>query len=73
MLRQVYPLLVVSGKTYDEGESTITLTVEDLEKLESDPREVFKSFCREETGQEATPHFIDLFERAVKQSEEEAQ
>ena len=73
MLRQVYPLLVVSGKTYDEGESTITLTVEDLEKLESDPREVFKSFCREETGQEATPHFLDLFERAVKQSEEEAQ
>lgn len=71
MLRQVYPhLLVVSGKNYEEGESTITLTIAELEKMESDPREVFRSFCREETGQEATPHFIDLFERAVKQSEE---
>lgn len=33
MLRQVYPhLLVVSGKNYEKGESTITLTIAELEE-----------------------------------------
>lgn len=70
-LRQVYPHpLVVSGKTYGGDETTITLTMEELEQMESDPREVFKSFCREEMGEEASPHFLALFEQAVSRCEE---
>lgn len=67
-LRQVYPnALVVAGKTYDGEDITITLTMEQLEQMESDPAEVFKSFCREEMGQEATDHFLQLFARAVEE------
>lgn len=70
-LRSVYPhLLAVSGKVYEGDETTITLTMEALEQMENDPREVFKSFCREELGEEAKPHFIELFEKAVSRYEE---
>lgn len=70
-LRSVYPhLLAVSGKVYEGDETTITLTMEELEQMENDPREVFKSFCREELGEEAKPHFIELFEKAVSRYEE---
>ena len=71
-LRQVYPnALVVAGKTYDGEDTTITLTMEQLEQMESDPTEVFKSFCREEMGQEATDHFLQLFARAVEEADAE--
>ena len=71
-LRQVYPnALVVAGKTYDGKDTTITLTMEQLEQMESDPAEVFKSFCREEMGQEATDHFLQLFARAVEEADAE--
>ena len=72
-LRQVYPHpLVVSGKRYEADETTITLTMEELEQMERDPREVFRSFCREEMGQEASSHMLTLFENAVRASEEDA-
>lgn len=71
-LRQVYPnALVVAGKTYDGEDTTITLTMEQLEQMESDPAEVFKSFCREEMGQEATAHFLQLFVQAVEEADAE--
>ena len=71
-LRQVYPnALVVAGKTYDGEDTTITLTMEQLEQMESDPAEVFKSFCREEMGQEATDHFLQLFAQAVEEADTE--
>lgn len=71
-LQQVYPnALVVAGKTYDGEDTTITLTMEQLEQMESDPAEVFKSFCREEMGQEATDHFLQLFAQAVEEADAE--
>lgn len=70
-LRQVYPNALVAGKTYDGEDTTITLTMEQLEQMESDPTEVFKSFCREEMGQEATDHFLQLFARAVEEADAE--
>ena len=70
-LRQVYPHpLVVSGKAYEGDETTISLTMEEFEQMENDPSQVFRSFCREEMGQEATPHFVGLFEKAVRRYEE---
>ena len=70
-LRQVYPHpLVVSGKAYEEDGTSISLTMEEFEQMENDPSQVFRSFCREEMGQEATPHFVELFEKAVSRYEE---
>ena len=70
-LRQVYPHpLVVSGKAYEGDGTSISLTMEEFEQMENDPSQVFRSFCREEIGQEATPHFVELFEKAVSRYEE---
>ena len=70
-LRQVYPHpLVVSGKAYEGDGTSIRLTMEAFEQMENDPSQVFRSFCREEMGQEATPHFVGLFEKAVRRYEE---
>lgn len=72
-LREVYPqALIVSGKTYEGDDTTITLTMEELEQMEENPEEIFRSFCREELGQEATDHFLELFRDAVRFAEEEA-
>ena len=62
--------LVVTGKAYEGDNTSITLTMEELERMEEDPAEVFRSFCREELGQEATEHFVDLFRKAVAETEE---
>lgn len=68
--REIYPhLLVVSGKSYDGGETSITLTLEEFEQMEHDPAAVFRSFCREEIGEEATGHFMELFADAVRREE----
>ena len=45
-------------------------TDKEFEQMENDPSQVFRSFCREEMGQEATPHFVELFEKAVRRYEE---
>lgn len=63
--------LIVSGKTYEGEESSITMTLEEFEKLETDPVEIFRHFCREETGSEAEEHQIALFQAAVNKYMEE--
>lgn len=71
-LREQYPnALVIAGKAYDGDNTSITMTMEQLEQLESDPQEVFRSFCREEMNQEATDHFLELFRDAVAAAEED--
>lgn len=70
-LKQIYQYpLVVSGKTYDDAGSSITLTMEEFERMESDPREVFRSFCREEMKEEPSEHFLSLFEQAMEHTAE---
>ena len=70
-LRAIYDHpLVVAGKAYEGDDTSITLTMEELERMEDDPTEVFRSFCREELGQEATDHFVELFRNAVAKTEE---
>ena len=70
-LRKVFPnLLEVSCKTYDGENSTVTLTMEELEKLETDPIEVFRHFCKEEMGMEPDEHLTGLFTAAIKAAEE---
>ena len=67
-LKKIYPnLLEVAGKTFDNPNATVTLTMQELEALETDPVEVFKYFCREETDAAADEHLIELFRRAMKE------
>ena len=71
-LRNAYPnILEFQGKTYDSGDSTVTLTLDELKKLEKDPVEVFRQFCMDEIGEEADNHKIELFEKAIEETEEE--
>ena len=70
-LRQKYPnLLEVSGKTFAGDNASVTLTMEELEKLETSPIEVFKHFCKEEMNEDVDDRVIALFEKAIKATEE---
>ena len=71
-LKTVYPNIIeVQGKTYDSGDSTVTLTLDKLRRIERDPIEVFKQFCKDEIGEESDEHKIELFRQAIKGVEEE--
>ena len=61
---------MLAGETIEGLNSRTDLTMEELERMEEDPAEVFRSFCREELGQEATEHFVELFRKAVAETEE---
>lgn len=66
-LKRVYPNFVYgAGKTYDKDDSSVTMTLEELEAVENDPVAVFKYFCEEETDIEPDEHLISLFEVAMK-------
>jgi len=71
-LKKKFPnLLEASGKSYEGENSTLTLTVEEFEKLETTPLEVFRYFCREEMNCDPDEHQIDLFIKAITAAEEE--
>ena len=63
--------LEVSGRSFEGENTTVTLTMEELEELETNPVEVFRHFCREETDMEPDEHFIRMFEDAVRCAQEE--
>ncbi|MCQ2432531.1 MAG: exonuclease SbcCD subunit D, partial [Clostridia bacterium] len=69
-LKRIFPnLLEVSGKTFESENPTVTLTVDELEKFEADPVEVFRHFCREETDTEPDAYMTELFEMAIAAAE----
>lgn len=71
-LKRLYPnLLVVEGKTFDGDSTSVSMTMEEFEKLETNPIEVFIHFCKEEMNEEADDRIIKLFEKAIKAAEEE--
>lgn len=71
-LKKVYPcLLEASGKNFESEESSVTLSIDQLENLEKDPVEVFKFFCNEQMESEPDEHLVELFRNAVKAVEEE--
>jgi len=71
-LRNIYPNLIeVSGKNYEGEETSITLTMDDLEKMENDPIEIFRHFCKDQIQDEVDEHIVDLFKKAVETVGEE--
>lgn len=65
-LREIYRFpLVVSGKAYQDDGAAVSMTIDELEQLEQNPVEVFRSFCREVLKDEPSEHQMKLFEDAV--------
>jgi len=63
-------ILDISGKSYDGEDGTVSISAEDLERMEDDPVKVFRIFCEESMGKEADDHLTELFREAVQESEE---
>jgi len=73
-LREIYPLLIeCESRSFESDESSITLTVEEYEEMQTDPVKVFDSFCREICDGEPSEHLHELFMNAVTMTEEEEQ
>lgn len=70
-LREIYPLLLeCESRSFDSEESTIKLTVEEYEDMQTDPVKVFESFCVEMCDFEPSEHLRSMFESAVMMTEE---
>ena len=66
LLREKFPgLLEIKGKTFEGEESTITVSIDEFEKLSENPVEVFRRFCTEQMNMEPDSHLVSLFEKAV--------
>ena len=73
-LKKIYPnILEFSGKTFEGDNSSISMTMEEFEKLESDPLEIFKSFCREVMEEEPDGHLISMFLNSLDNGQEDTQ
>ena len=72
-LKEIYPnLFECESRSFDSEGSTIKLTVEEYEEMQTDPIKVFESFCQEMCEIEPTEHLKSLFENAVMMTEEAA-
>jgi exonuclease SbcD len=72
-LKEIYPnLFECESRSFDSEGSTIKLTVEECEEMQTDPIKVFESFCQEMCEIEPTEHLKSLFENAVMMTEEAA-
>ena len=66
MLNEKFPNIIeYSGKSYDDADSSITLSVEELERMENNPTELFKQFCTEMLKQPPNDHIIKMFESVL--------
>ncbi len=73
-LRGVYPnLLECEGKSFEGENTTVTLTIEELEGFDHDPVGLFRWFCKEELKTEPDERLVGLFEDAVRKAEEQNQ
>ncbi len=73
-LQEVYPhLLEAAGVNFEQGDTGITMSLEELAAKETDPLEIFKQYFRDTNGEEPSGHFEELFLEAVKDYEKEVQ
>ena len=64
-------LLEVSGKSLEKEDAKITMTIDELEKVVTDPVEVFVRYCQDSMGESPSEHSIELFKKAVDRYEKE--
>lgn len=74
LLRDKYKrIMEFSSKGFDNEDAGINVTVDDLERIESDPEALFESYCREIIGGEVTPNLKALFMGALGEYEQEVE
>ena len=65
-LGSIYPnILEASGKTYEGEDTSVTMTLDELDRKGSSPDEIFRYFCRDTTGEEPDEHLLSMFRDAV--------
>lgn len=70
MLRSKFDnVLEVVGKSYEDENASIRMTMEEFREMEQDPIEIFKSFCRDAMGENPDEHTIGLFREAMNGEE----
>lgn len=72
-LREIYPnLLEVSGKSFEQENARITMTIDELENENQDPMEVIRRYFQDVMSVEPDTHILEMFEKSVKAYEKEA-
>ena len=59
--------LELKGRSFENENSSISLSVDQLERIESDPDELFRHFCRDIIGKDPDEHITDLFRESVSE------
>jgi len=73
-LREVYPnLLEVSGKSFEKEDAKITMSIDELEKQESDPLQILQQYFLDVLSVQPDEHLLELFGKAVGDYEKEVQ
>ena len=73
-LREIYPnLLEVSGKSFEQENAKITMTIDELEKQEQDPLQILKRYFQDVMNVQPDEHLVELFGKAVSDYEKEVQ
>lgn len=66
-LREKYRnCLEISSKSLERDDVKITMTVDELEIAEEDPKTVFEKYCEDVYGETPSEHLLKLFDQAVK-------
>lgn len=72
-LREIYPnLLEVSGKSFEQENARITMTIDELENENQDPMKVIRRYFQDVMSVEPDTHILEMFEKSVKAYEKEA-
>ncbi len=65
--RERYPnLLEISGKSFENEDARITMTIEEFEQADNDPETVFLRYCEDIVEKAPTEHILDMFRRAER-------
>lgn len=71
--RQKYVnLLEVSSKSLEREDAKITMTVEELEERQNNPKEIFKRYCEDILEELPDEHLQSMFDEVLKEYEKEA-
>lgn len=71
-LRERYKNLIeVISPSFEREDATITMTIDELEKVENDPEQVFQKYCTDVLKEAPKDRFIQLFKNAVEEYNKE--
>lgn len=73
-LRSIFPhLLETSGKSFENENEKITMTIDEYEHVQDTPEKLFARFCEDVVGEAPSEHMMELFDVALAGYEKEVQ